>query len=395
MIKHLFKMIWNRKRSNLLITIEIFFSFLVLFAVILLGVYSLDSYLRPLGFNYENVWDVQADMGPERNHEKNGEKNGAIDKELLAALREFDDVESAAAVGICPYSFSTSITDFTFKGRQIVYYSNQGTDTLKDTLGLNLVQGRWFDKTDDGAAWSPIVVNQKLARELFGDEDPIGKNIASVESKKEIRVVGVITDFRKDGELRAPVNYVFDRADLTAQPLSNLVIKVRPGAGAVLQEKINLRLQAIARNWSFRIRPVAEMRESIMKLRLTPLIAGALVAGFLLIMVALGLTGVLWQNVTQRTMEIGLRRAHGARSGNIYRQILGELVLIASLGLIVGSLVVVQFPLLDLIGFISNRIYFLSLVLSLLLIYGLTLICGLYPSRLATRVQPAEALHYE
>jgi putative ABC transport system permease protein len=258
-----------------------------------------------------------------------------------------------------------------------------------------VVQGRWFDKTDDGAAWRPVVINQKLARELFAGEDPIGKNLASAESKKEIRVVGVITDFRKDGELGAPVNYVFERTDLTAQPLSNLVIKVRPGAGAVLQEKINLRLQAIARNWSFRIQPVAEMRESIMKFRLTPLIAGALVAGFLLIMVALGLTGVLWQNVTQRTMEIGLRRAHGARAGNIYRQILGELVLIASLGLIVGSLVVVQFPLLDLIGFISNRIYFLSLVLSLLLIYGLTLICGLYPSRLATRVQPAEALHYE
>jgi putative ABC transport system permease protein len=391
MIKHLFKMIWNRKRSNLLITIEIFFSFLVLFAVMLLGVYSLDCYLRPLGFNYENVWDVQADMGPERDHEN----NGAIDRELLSAVREFDEVESAAAVRICPYSLSTSITNYDFNGRKIQYHTNQGTDTLKDTLGLNVVQGRWFDKTDDGAAWRPVVINQKLARELFAGEDPIGKNLASAESKKEIRVVGVITDFRKDGELGAPVNYVFERADLTAQPLSNLVIKVRPGAGAVLQEKINLRLQAIARNWSFRIQPVAEMRESIMKFRLTPLIAGALVAGFLLIMVALGLTGVLWQNVTQRTMEIGLRRAHGARAGNIYRQILGELVLIASLGLIVGSLVVVQFPLLDLIGFISNRIYFLSLVLSLLLIYGLTLICGLYPSRLATRVQPAEALHYE
>ena len=55
----------------------------------------------------------------------------------------------------------------------------------------------------------------------------------------------------------------------------------------------------------------------------------------------------------------------------------------------------VQFPLLDLIGFISDKVYIYSLLLSILVIYALTLICGLYPSRLATRVQPAEALHYE
>ena len=123
--------------------------------------------------------------------------------------------------------------------------------------------------------------------------------------------------------------------------------------------------------------------------------AFALVAAFLMIMVALGLIGVLWQTVTQRTKEIGLRRAKGATKGKIYLQILGELLVITTAGLIAGVLVVVQFPLLDLLGFASGDVYATSIVVSLAAIYLLTIICGLYPSWMATKVRPAEALHYE
>src|SRR4030095_10059307 len=207
-----------------------------------------------------------------------------------------------------------------------------------------------------------------------------------------------ITDFRQDGEYAGQEGYLFERKEFGAEmshPPGNLMIKVRPGVTAAFEEKLIKRLQAIAKDWSFEIEPVSKMRESANQIRLVPLIAGGLVAVFLMIMVALGLTGVLWQNVTQRTKEIGLRRAKGATAGNIHTQIIGELLVITSFGLAIGIVVVVQFPLLDLIGFISNKVYIFSVVLSLLLIYGLTLLCGMYPSRLATRVQPADALHYE
>jgi putative ABC transport system permease protein len=114
-----------------------------------------------------------------------------------------------------------------------------------------------------------------------------------------------------------------------------------------------------------------------------------------MIMVALGLIGVLWQSVTRRTMEIGLRRAQGATAANIYLQIMGELFFIATMGLIPGILLIVQFPLLNLIGDLKISVYFYSIAISMLLIYLLTFICGLYPGWLATRIRPAEALHYE
>ena len=69
---------------------------------------------------------------------------------------------------------------------------------------------------------------------------------------------------------------------------------------------------------------------------LGPLIAAGVIAGFLLLMVAMGLTGVLWQTVTQRTREIGLRRAKGATAGDIRTQILGELVVMTSIAVLAG-----------------------------------------------------------
>jgi putative ABC transport system permease protein len=114
-----------------------------------------------------------------------------------------------------------------------------------------------------------------------------------------------------------------------------------------------------------------------------------------MLMVALGLTGVVWLNVTQRTREIGLRRAKGATARRIHRQILGELVVMTTLALAAGLVVVVQFPLLDLIAAVRPAVYAAGVVLSALAVYALTLVFGWYPSRLATAVQPAEALRYE
>ena len=140
------------------------------------------------------------------------------------------------------------------------------------------------------------------------------------------------------------------------------------------------------------------MRESMLRMYTMPLVAIGTVAGFLLLMVALGLTGVVWQSVTQRIREFGLRRAKGATIADIRRQVLVEMVIMTSLALLVGVLLVAQLPLLPLptdLQVIPAGVFAASIAISVAAIYFLTLLCGWYPSRLATRVQPAEALHYE
>jgi putative ABC transport system permease protein len=408
MIKHLCKLVWNRKRINFLVTLEIFFSFLVVFAVIVFAVYYTDNYRRPLGFDYQNVWYI----GVERragSGDKDKQQQLETSKRLLAALREFGEVESAAGVWGAPYSNGDwgSGRDDKKTGKSISFGCNAVTDDLKGVLGLRMVSGRWFGKEDDGASYNPVVINRKLARDLFGDEDPVGKDISDPEDKKKVetRVIGLIDDFRKKGEFAGLSGYAIYRNDLTFRPGArgniqgdpprSLLIKVRPGTTAAFEEKLLARLQTEAKDWSFSIKPLVDMRASVFQEYLVPMAAFGLVAGFLLIMVGLGLTGVLWLNVTQRTKEMGLRRAKGATRRRIYKQILGELFIVTTIGLLVGTLVVVQFPLLDLMGFASPEVYTASIFISLGLIYLLTTVCGLYPSLLATRIHPAEALHYE
>jgi putative ABC transport system permease protein len=397
MIKHIFKLVWNRKRINFLIILEIFFSFLVLFGVVVVAVYYIDNYSRPLGFKYENIWNISIDLKQSTDDEWTPEqvlKTG----QLLLALKELDEIESAAGAMYAPYSMGNTSSVLNLNGRRTPIKINEVTDGFKDVMSLNLVRGRWFSKEDDGLSWSPLVINQKLARELFGEEEPIGKNPFPPEYKVNTRIIGVVDDFRKDGEFSGLESYMFERKDMNNiknRPPRNLLIKVAPGTTADFEEKLVSKLQQVARDWSFEVEPLAEMRETSFKLSLAPLAIVGIIAAFLIIMVGLGLTGVLWQNVTQRIKEIGLRRAKGATAGNIYTQILGELLMITTFGVVLGTAIVVQFPILDLIGSISTKVYIYSLIISQLLIYSLTIICGLYPSRLATRVQPAEALHYE
>lgn len=401
MIKHLLKLVWNRKWVNLRIMIQILLSFLAVFAMIVWAVYYYDNNSHPLGFTYENVLVVLVtpdnDMAPEEILKKNNvfPKNLMKYHQLLAALREFDEIEAVGIIRQPPYftwEWGGPGISLPWKGRTIHFGTNEATDGIKDVLGLKVINGRWFSREDDGATnIVPVVVNLKHARELFGAEDPVGKIIPDTP----YRVVGVIEDFRVQGELGAPDGYSF----LPFGPPRGgryILIKVRPGTSTGFEEKILAKLKSEAKGWYFGVTRLTDMRENINRPRLIPMAIGGIIAGFLLIMVGLGLTGVLWLNVTRRTREIGLRRAEGATRRRIYRQILGEISIVATFGLLAGILIIVQlFPMLKFYSFVSTKVYIESIVISLGFVYSLAILCGLYPSRLAAKVNPAEALHYE
>jgi putative ABC transport system permease protein len=398
MIMHLIKLVWNRKRANFLIALEIFISFLVLFAVIMLAVYFSDNYRRPLGFKYENVWNVSIGMNQSSDADHTPEQDETV-RQLYLALKELDEVEVAAGAYTIPFTgYGGSHGGIQINGRGFLFRRNEVTDDFDEVMGVKIIRGRWFGKEDDGSDRIPVVLNQLAALRIFGDEDPVGKEIPGFDDPARTRVIGVIEEFRHGSDFAAPEINIFCRTDLRDpgdRHPGNLLVKLRPGTTREFEERLIARLKAVAKDWSFQVRPLAELREEELEQLLVPIGIAGLVAVFLMLMVALGLTGVLWQNVTQRTKEIGLRRAKGATRQRIYRQILGELLIVTSFGSLAGVLVVVQFPLLDLIGFISGEVYLVSIIVSLFIIYLLTLVCGLYPSRLAAKVQPAEALHYE
>jgi putative ABC transport system permease protein len=403
MIRHLCKLVWNRKRSNALMIVEICISFLVVFVVATLGLFFLDNDRRPLGYEWKPVWNVGIGMGQsEAGVTKTPEQSAAqqaIFARLLREVRSLGPVEAAAGSFVIPFDQGGWSGVYKFKGRRMEVGIDRATVGFDKTMGLDLVAGRWFEEADAGHAWEPIVINREVARKVYGAEDPIGKPFADPRpGESPFRVVGVVSDFRKGGELMPVDNFMFRLASIDhpeGDPTRNLLVRVRPGTPVEFEEALVKRMQAVAPDWSFEVKPLRQVRATAFRFFLTPLTVAGTIAFFLLLMVGLGLIGVLWQNLLQRTREIGLRRAAGASRAAVHTQILLEQLVLTGLGVLIGTLLVVQIPVLDLIGVLTHEVFLGGLLFAMITMILISVLCALYPSAMASRVAPAEALRYE
>jgi putative ABC transport system permease protein len=407
MIAHLWKLIWNRKRANALILAELVAAFLVLAALATSVSYFVWNARQPLGLSSDGVWVAGVGHGIDRRMGNPPEKVAeamTVSRQLLQVVRDLPEVEAVTAAATGPFvsgqrNTQTSDGDeIPVLGRGLIYDIDQVTDDFIKVFGLQVVRGRWFGRQDDGQNYWPVVINEKMARDFFGDADPVGQQIGRANGKPA-RVVGVAAGYRQKGELAPPIRYLFRRyvpGDPEELPYHKLFIKTRPGTTAAFEDALDKRLRVSApREWHFSTRYLPDVRAANRKVQLLPLIAAAIVAGFLMLMVVLGLTGVLWQNVTQRTREIGLRRAKGASRPYIYAQILGELMVMTTIAVLLGSLLLAHVPFLGLVDDMNGTIYLMGGGGAALLLFMLTAVCGYYPARLAARVQPALALRTE
>lgn len=430
MALHLLKLIWNRKRTNLLIIAEILLSFIVLAAVSTLGVHYFRNYQRPLGYSYDRIWDVlvRVPRGFESTPDVERERYARMQR-LVEAARAMPEVESVGHLQLGLYRNWQWNSDITADGRRWEYNGNRADDELAATLSVKVVDGRWFSREDAGQNWDAVVINQHMARDVFGDTSAVGQTMPQGDrsdpgdgpAPRPQRVVGVVEDFRQFGEYSTPGNYMIVRNDIISAALAPasegtdvpsggavtpdrvraelpgvLYVRVRPGVTGDFEERLLRTMQGIAPDWSFGMQPLENVRSNYNRSNyITPLAVLALLAVFLLVMVALGLSGVLWQNVTQRIRELGLRRAKGADRRRIRQQIFIELALMTALAIAGGLLLLVQVPVMGWLGPVPSTVYATALALAAVAIMALTAFCGWYPSLLATRVPPAEALRYE
>lgn len=417
MTRHLFKLIWNRKRANALVIAEIAVCFLVLFAVLTTSLYALHNYSRPLGFTPARVVKVEVEFEESRDDDGRTRQTGPAAPEpparnpyetrqraLLQMIKADPAVEDAAWGAPLPFSQSNETTAYAFRKRDIRYSVARATDEYRAVLDIEITRGRWFSAEDDGGGYEATVISEALARTAFGDQDPVGQSLSADRGSdddphaRERRVVGVMRAFRQEGEMDTREDYALLRAEYPRADMrrvSGLVLRMRSGADATAEARLAAALQAAAPDWSFRLEPLEISAGLNRRLALTPLLLALVVAVFLVLMVALGLSGVLWQSVTTRVREIGVRRALGASAQDIRRQVIGELFVMATLAMAIGLAIVLQFPFLDLLGPVPGGVFLAGLALTIVALYALALACALQPARLATTVHPAEALRYE
>lgn len=409
MIRHWFRLLWGRRSSNAAIVAEISICFLVLCTVAAALLHATDKAQAPLGYEWKDTFVVSLGFGPY--YEMEDEERAVVHAEaavVLRALENHPDVVAAAFSGSVPYERSRWNSGI-HSNREVVYFIvGEVSLNADDALALDLAEGRWFEAQDVGSPDFPVVISRGLARTLFGDVSPIGLTIPNEDADgiaqeddgnfRMGRVIGVVDDYRRLGEFGAPHEMMFRLLDFdsTAQYLpSRILVRAGPNADSAVEESLLETLRTSAPGWDSRITSLASMRGDRHREQLFLPITGLVVAAFLVLMVGLGLVGVLWQSVSRRTAEFGLRRALGGAAGDIRGLVLGELVALASVSAVIGALVFLQAPLLGIVTGLSVQVWIGAVAVAAIVLYSFVLLCGLYPSWLATRIEPAQALQYE
>lgn len=399
MLRHLLKLIWKRKTRNVMLSLEILLAFLIVFAVAAFAVRNYQLYQLPTGFGWREQWSVSMRTAQDIPND------GPLYDNFKRTLQALPEVQTVAFQNMPLYDMSRWSGDYARadgSGRLNIDGMRVSDDFFAAT-DMRLAEGRWFSSIDDGADATPVVINRMLADKLWPGRSALGQLLIDAEAKgapPRFRVTGVVEQFRPHGEYMTPSYFMLHRfrpgAAGEGEGAEVIVLKLRPGTPRTFESTLSARLKQIRGDWSYTISPLADARATMLKTQMIPLTILSVIAAFLLVMVAFGLFGVLWQNTTQRIPEIGLRRALGADAGHIYRQIIVEQMLLSSAAILVALLLLVQLPLTGVFGDSLNwTVFGAAAALSATVIYLLSLLCSLYPGWRAARLSPTQALHHE
>lgn len=395
MITHLFKLIWNKKKQNFLIMLELFLSFLTMFAVFSIITNYYHFYSAPTGFEYNNVWSIKRTSGP-------SEKDAVVSKDTLWLREMLIKQQLKAMPQIEEVSYSSQNTPYAntrmavgIKHEKVNVISDIYTtdDSYASLLNAKLESGRWFTKDDDASNYTPAVINHKLKQKLFGDKNPVNQLVKL--GGTNYKVIGVVNTLKSKGDY-VKTDYAFyvrgDSSFYASNP--NILIRVKPGTDANFEAHLFKTLSGLMKNTSIKIDQLDNLRQSKNDSETLPLIFMIIIVLFFIINVALGLFGVLWYNINKRKGEIGLRRAIGASGNGISKQLVGEVMVLATISLIAGCFFAIQFPLMNIFD-LEAKTYVIAIIMAIAFIYLLAVICSFYPGKQAAAIYPAVALHEE
>jgi putative ABC transport system permease protein len=277
--------------------------------------------------------------------------------------------------------------------------------------GLAVAEGRFLDPLDETTHAQVCVLGAGLRRDLFGQEPALGRTVkvndlwlevvgvlgpggASAESFQGVHVGS------PDRELYLPVTTAQRKLerDALASPLDELVVQLAPGtdpaeAGAMVAALVE-RLHGGAEDWELVV-PEALLAQSRRTQRLFDLVMGC-IAGISLLVGGIGIMNIMLASVLERTREIGVRRAVGARRRDLLQQFLVESFALSAAGGLVGVLTGVAIArAVALFAGWTTTVTAVSVLLASGVAVAVGLASGVYPAMRAASLDPIEALRYE
>jgi len=365
--------------------LEIFLSFIVLFAVLAYVFFNLDKLYTPLGFETQDKWMIRLDNVYGMDSLEARETLTTLRQTLLAE-EEIEQVSYGSWA--VPFSGSTSSNGTDLNGFQMQCILIDADIELKNTLDLNIVDGRWFNEDDYNAAIPSVLVNQRFI-DLYYPKKSMIDSIFLFDD--ETRIVGVIDNYRYLGQFEEDKPTILYLKEF-GENRDNALLGMRKGTPTSYEENIAKIVKSVTKSDRSALENLEKMR--IENSREQWLMLGALifVCAFLCLNVAMGLFGVLWYNINKRKAEIGLRQALGAHGIDITKQFILEILILTGIALLIGIFFAIQIPLLDVTEF-EDALFYKSIMYSSLIILTLVFLCALFPSIQAAKITPANSLH--
>lgn len=267
------------------------------------------------------------------------------------------------------------------------------------TIGVSLLNGRDFTSKDREGAPGVVIINETMSRTFFSNENPIGRKLRVLrrgDQAASLEIVGVVADSKYLSLGEDPTPYFFLPYLQNPQPTMSLHVRT-VGNPKEIALSVRREVQMLDPNLpAFNVMSLAEnINISLFPARLGALLLG--VFGLLALSIAsVGIYGVMTYSVSDRTREIGIRMALGAREGDVLRLMIFKGMWLAVIGVAIGTglaLVttrVVKSYLYDVSA--SDPVTFLGIAL---LLIGVALVACYVPARRATKVDPLVALRYE
>ena len=340
-----------------------------------------------------------------------------------AATLTYDDAEAIAdpnnvpdAAVVAPeYSSNTQV----IFGDANIHTSVVGTTgTYPSAYDLEVASGRFIEKKDVDKRANVAVLGYHAAQDLFGEFDPIGQKIKVALSggnggRASLTVVGVLEE-KGDSMMGSADDQIF-------VPISTAQTKLfsgRNAQGELLVTSVNVvaasedradavldQIDALLRrrhgidsseDADFIVRSQDDMLEMMTTVTDTLTILLGAIAGISLVVGGIGIMNIMLVSVTERTREIGIRKAVGARRSDILTQFLLEAVVLSLLGGLIGILLGVGLgQLVNMTGMMTSVVTPDSVLLAVGFSLAVGLFFGIYPAGQAAKLNPIEALRYE
>jgi putative ABC transport system permease protein len=391
----------RRRVHSVLAVFEIAIALVLLIAAALV----ISSFLRlrkvDPGFKAENV--ITASVSASAARYPRVPQQAAFFRQVLERISALPGVESAGAVVFLPLSGSGASRIFTIEGRPMSpgEEANAGLNVVAaeyfPAMQIPLVKGRLFDDSDAFETRPVAIINTAMAHRYWSDE-PIGMRLKmgpADSSNPWVEIVGVVADVRHSGLDKEARPEMYLSYLQVARPFMTFVARSSTDPMA-LARPIRQEIWQVDKDISVTVRPLEELvSDSIWQ----PRFQAALLTSFgviALALAAIGLYGLVSYSVSQRTHEIGIRMALGAKQGDILRLVLRQSAALALIGVTVG--LVLTATLVITLGSTlkyDSANYAPTFIGTALFLMGVVMMATYIPARRASKVSPLDALRYQ